>query len=539
MILFLLLINIAAANEVEITTTPSEPVLGESFNVTFKVLTEEGTDPVIRFDPSGVEVLGREETGISTKTTYMNGKLTVERSITIVYEMVAQKAGSVYLRNINVDLNGKNIKHNTVRIRVLSRARKAKDIMALAIVDKEEAFVGESILVRYYLYYKPQVSTTDVKKFPKLDKFLKRFHQEKTRPERVSFNGDIYTRSIIYTAQLYAEKPGKYKIDPISLGVNYLRGRSGGFGGFGFRQSARKTVTSDVVEINVKELPSENIPPSFTGLVGKHDFTLTLNKNKFLVNEPIEMKFTVSGPGALELYQSPKILNSDKLEEFDASNEFQINPNFDATKVFNITYLGRDQFSKEASTIAFSYFDPEALKYETVNLSLGSIQVSGTQARRRTNINPEVDSEVPRVVVPREESADLSPLYNLKNTYVYNKLYINIGLGIILLIFLVLKLLKYIEKFRLRDIDLLTLIKKEGLTYGRLHNLLRELGDGETMKEMVNSSSLSKGTKKHLLALVEKCEKMYQGNKDISKIKIKKSAIDEIHKALNQQNATQ
>jgi hypothetical protein len=537
MVLFFLLLNIASANEVEITTQPAEPVVGESFNVIFKVITEEGTDPVIRFDPSGVEVLGRQETGNSTKTTYMNGKLTVERSLTIVYEMVAQKAGSSYLRNINIDLNGKNIKHNTVRLSILSRARKPKDIMAVAIVDKEEAFVGESILVRYYLYYKPQVSSTEVKKFPKLDKFLKRFHQEKTRPERVNLDGEIYTRSIIYTAQLYAEKPGIFKIDPITLGVNYLRGRNGGFGGFGFRQSARKTVSSKVVEIQIKALPSDNIPPDFTALVGKHDFSLTLNKNKFLINEPIEMKFTVKGPGALELYQSPKILRSDKLEEFDASSDFQISSDFDATKVFNITYLGRDQFSKESSSIPFSYFDPESLRYVTVELPLGEISVSGIQTQGRTTQVPPMPSDTPRVVIPKDESLDLSPLYNLKNTYIYNKLYINIGLAIILLTFMFLSLYRIIQRYRLREIDILTQIRKNGLSYGRLHNLLREIGEGETMKEMVKSSELSKGAKKHLLTLIEKCENLYQGNKDISKIKIKKSVLDEIHKLLNKYHA--
>ena len=59
-----------------------------------------------------------------------------------------------------------------MRIIVLKTARRAKDIMAIAIADKESAFVGESIIVRYYLYNKIQVNTTDIKRFPKLSKFL-------------------------------------------------------------------------------------------------------------------------------------------------------------------------------------------------------------------------------------------------------------------------------------------------------------------------------------------------------------------------------
>jgi hypothetical protein len=141
-------------------------------------------------------------------------------------------------------------------------------------------------------------------------------------------------------------------------------------------------------------------------------------------------------------------------------------------------------------------------------------------------------------VLPKDDNIDLSPLYNLKNTYVYNKFYLNVGLAFILLVFLSLNLYRIIQRFRLREVDILTQIRKNGLSYGRLHNLLREVGEGETMKDMVKTSELSSGSKKHLLSLIEKCENMYQGNKDISKIKIKKSVLEEIHKLLNRYHAT-
>jgi len=175
---FLFSMTSAIGGEIKISVQPESPVMGESFNIVFKVITEDGTDPIVSFEPQGIEVLGKQETGISTKTTYINGKLTVERSITIVYEVVAQKSGTKYLRRIVAEVNGKKIKHRTYPVRVLSQAKKAAKILAVAIVDKESAFVGESILVRYYLYSKVQVSSTGIKKFPKLDKFLKRFHQE-------------------------------------------------------------------------------------------------------------------------------------------------------------------------------------------------------------------------------------------------------------------------------------------------------------------------------------------------------------------------
>ena len=77
--------------------------------------------------------------------------------------------------------------------------------MAIIIVALGIAFVGESILVRYYLYNRVTVNTTDIKKFPKLNKFLKRYHQERMVAEKVRYNGEIYTRRVLYTAQLLLE----------------------------------------------------------------------------------------------------------------------------------------------------------------------------------------------------------------------------------------------------------------------------------------------------------------------------------------------
>ena len=141
-------------------------------------------------------------------------------------------------------------------------------------------------------------------------------------PERVSHEGKLYTRRVLYTAQLYAQSPGVYKIDPITLGVSYnarSRNSLNNFGfGFNLGRLKTKSLRSKVVEVTVKALPIDGVPPSFTGLVGKHEFSLKVNKNKFITNEPIEVSLAVRGEGALELLEAPPILSSPSIEEFES-----------------------------------------------------------------------------------------------------------------------------------------------------------------------------------------------------------------------------
>jgi hypothetical protein len=536
----LLLSQLALADELKVVVDPREPLLGESFNVTFKVVTKNGTDPIINFNPQGLEVISRQETGISTRTSYMNGQLSVERSISITYEMVANKSGSTYLKNINVELNGNQIKHPTVRIMVLKTARRAKDIMAIAIADKESAFVGESIIVRYYLYNKIQVNTTDIKRFPKLSKFLKRYHQEKMRAERVQYNGEIYTRRIIYTAQLFAEKAGNYKVDPITLNVQFTQ-RSSRYNnlGFGFGKSRSKSVTSKPVLIEVKALPIENVPPHFTGLVGAHDFKLQLNKNKFVVNEPIEMKLTVLGEGALELYESPKILENTEVEQFDTNSDLVIGSDFTGTKTFNITYLGRESFDTGSKILPLSYFDTKKMEYVTVNLDLGSITVAGGQQVVRSQGNKVNEPQVKPIenISKPKVDLDLTPVYQFSNSYLYNKKYIFIFLLSIFIILISYKILIYFKRRMLLKPELYKLIEKEGVNYARLHKLISSLGQGSNMKDIVDKSNLSSGTKKYFHELIAKCELDYKNDSNVKTYKLKKKSLVEVIEILNDQNA--
>ena len=142
------------------------------------------------------------------------------------------------------------------------------------------------------------VNGKDIKKFPKLKGFVKRFIQYQPQPERVSMNNEIYERTALYSLILFPEDIGIVNIDPITVRLQYISVDSSNdpFGGMGFGLSPRsikvKTVSSPKVEVEVLALPTQNVPPSFTGLVGKHDFKLSINKTKFLVNEAIEAKLT-------------------------------------------------------------------------------------------------------------------------------------------------------------------------------------------------------------------------------------------------------
>jgi hypothetical protein len=378
LILLLLNINLTWANELKVEVAPNRPVAGEVFQVFFRIFTESGDEPNITFTPGSLEVVGKANQGISTRTVYANGKLTVTREITITYELIAPRVGNSYLRDIKVEVDGQVLRHPTIVLSVLKEPEEIPPLFVQADVPKKNLFIGEGVIVRYFLYSKVPINAVDIKKYPKLNHFLKRFLQEPDRSERVSVNGEVYLRTQIYAAKLFPESSGELKVDSLELTATYPVNQPGDpFASFGMGRSLKtKTFTSPAVKVQVIPLP-QPAPAHFTGLVGKHDFQLQFGQTKLIVNEPLELKLTVTGGGALENLEAPKFFENSALEEFESNGDLKITSADEATKIFDYTYLTRENIKIPGKTFVLHYFDPSQQRYVPVNVSLPEVEVAG------------------------------------------------------------------------------------------------------------------------------------------------------------------
>lgn len=529
LVTLLLLINIAFGASVEIEVSPKDPVIGESYNVIFTVKTPSGDDPIINFDLLNAEVLSREQTGISTRTTYINGKLSVERSITVNYEMTSTKPSFAYIRNIKVEINNEVVKHKTLRFKIYKEAKKLTNVFVRAEVDKSEVYLGESVIVRYYLYNRVRVLSMDIKKFPTLDKFLKRFHQETTATERVQLESGVYERRILYSAQLYSNKVGVSKIDPISVSVGYAtsssRGSNSPFSNFGFRsmQSRKKSLRSEPIEIKVKELPI-GLPKGFTGLIGDHKVEFKINKEKFLVNEPLEISLSITGPGALELYEEPSFFDTDLIENFDSTSDFVVNKDFTSTKNFKITYLARQGGIIPAKSYPFVTFDPKTLTFITRVIEIPEIKIAGTSISLK---NSQKENRIkPSKAAPQKvDRFNLDPVYKIKNTIVYNKVTILIIILLILTIIIGTYIYKKLSFKRTKEeLSIYMKVMKFGATYADFYELIQNIDKGSSLVDIISRSELPQSDKAELVTKLNLLDNAFESDKKL-KVKLSRKLV--------------
>lgn len=384
LIFLLITFQVFADDQLTVSLEPKKPIVNETFSLIFKVISSEAKSiEEIDFKSPGLTIVGQSQQGISTRTVYANGKLTVTRELTVLYELQAANYGMKFIRDIKVKVDGKVLSHPMVSFEVMKEPQVAPDVFVMADVAKTDVFVGEGIVARYYLYSKASVSNLDVKKYPKLNNFLKRYLQEPDRSERVSVDGQIYIRNLIYAAKLFPEKPGSLKIDPLSLSVTYSRTNlNDPFAFTNPRDLKTRTISSDTINLNVLPLPTP-VPSNFTGLVGKHQFSLRMNQNKLVVNQPLELVLSVSGPGALENFEAPKMIENKALEEFESNGELKIQDTDFATKIFTYTYLAAAPLELPSQKMKFSYLNPTTAQYEEVEVEREAVHVGG-QARNQS-----------------------------------------------------------------------------------------------------------------------------------------------------------
>ncbi len=511
--LFFIFSSIAFGDEVKVEFNPPKPVAGEVFQAYFRIFTDSEEEPAINFSPSNLEVVGKANQGVSTRTVYANGKLTVTREITVVYDLVGARAGTGSLREITVQTGNKTLRHPSMTVTILKEAEVAADVFVMADVPKKTLFVGEGITVRYYLYSKVPVQNLDVKRYPKLNGFLKRFIQEPERTERVSVDGHVFLRSQIYAAKLFPEKAGKLKVDALGLSATYPVSRAGDpFGAFGFsRELKTRTLSSETVSLEVNPLP-EPVPTHFTGLVGKHDFELEINQSRLIVNEPLELKLTVSGPGALENFEAPVLIKHSGLEEFESNGDLKIADSNMATKIFDYTFLPKENLKIPASQVTFSYLDPDSGKYVPTNLPVSEIVVAGgsTTPKAETERSAPADRDNSSPVVKDTPRTISGPV--LSDIPPWRRLFPYLN-GILALLSLVIALswvvkVKGIPHFASQTHIPVT-FRKGTFHFGEFARWMSPLinKSGKTPAVLIRESELDEETKKYFLSLLEKSEK--------------------------------
>ncbi|WP_288984928.1 BatD family protein [uncultured Flavobacterium sp.] len=391
--LFLLLVisTVSAQVKFEVQTDRDTYGLNERFPIAFSINNEGDNFQGPKF--SGFKAEGPFiNKGNQTSITVVNGKMTQKREITtqVIYYLTPTKKGTFTIGSATIEYNGTIYKSQPIKITITDpiqlpnyqgqnpRQRQqnydfGEGIHLVGELSTKNPHVNEPVTVIYKLYFPYNSSVSNFRNFqaPKYEDFWSQYiDMKQLRAEKGKYNGKDYGVVVLRKVILYPLEAGAKKIEPFKIDVDaeVPTGRSDWFGRLEMK-TVEKSLSTGIQTINVKPLPENGKPVSYTGAVGKYDFKVTPSKTTLKAGESLDLEVSVSGKGNLKLFTLPKPIVPSALEMYDPAHTENVQtPVTGMVGKISDKYTIIPQFKGKYTIkpIEFSYYDLASKSYKTI-----------------------------------------------------------------------------------------------------------------------------------------------------------------------------
>ena len=399
LLLFTLLGATASAQELTASVSPSTVAVGDQVQVTFSLNANGANFRAPTFTDFNV-LMGPNQ---STSMQITNGS--VSQSVIFTYVLQATKEGTFKFGSASVDVGGKKIVSNPLSITVVkgnpqskqqsgaqgnqpsnsATVAAGKNVFLKASIDKTNVYQGEGIVVTYKLYTKVNLVNYSISKLPSLNGFWSQdiVLQQQLQFHSENYDGASYKVAEIKKMVIFPQRSGILELDPMEgeviarMQVKRQQQRSNDpfdqffndpFFNFNQWQDAKVPLKSDLVKVNVHDLPS-NAPSSFNGAVGKFSVDVSLDKNETKAHEPVTLKIKISGKGNLKLIDPPKVDFPADFETYDpkiSSNITASASGVNGSKTFEYLVIPRIAGEYKIPVSGFSFFNLDKKQFETI-----------------------------------------------------------------------------------------------------------------------------------------------------------------------------
>jgi len=256
------------------------------------------------------------------------------------------------------------------------------------VVPRTEVYLHERIPVDVTLYV-GNIRAGDLQ-YPTLPAeglSLDKFPEPSQRQEVIE--GETF-QVIHFQTTAIPMRSGALTLGPAAERLNVFSRRRGG-GGFNdpffdrfFQDEDRHPyeVHSDPITLNVLPLPEQGKPPSFSGAVGSFTMHVAASPTELTAGDPITLRINLAGSGNLGDAAPPQVSNIDGFRTYEP----HVTSSGNDTKVFEQVLIPNDPNLRAVPPVRFSYFDPAARQYQTIESQPIALVVRAPQNAPRSEV---------------------------------------------------------------------------------------------------------------------------------------------------------
>ncbi len=385
---------------------------------------------------SDFQVIGGPNT--STNMQWVNGN--VSQSVTYTYVLKPKKEGIYKIAKASIQVSGVTMESNELSIEITKavaqpqaqqRQRNAfdpfaddpffnpqaqaepevskadleeqlkSDVFIKLVVNRNSVYKGEMLTANYRLYFRQNLSGFNVTKAPAFDGF---WSQEveldpQRRPTVEIINGKQYNVVDILQYNLYPQRAGNLTVplaEVQTVAQVSVRSKSRNFFddffSVGRVQQVPLNLKTNSAAIAVKDLPENGKPADYNGAVGKFNFEAKLSGAETKTDEPITYTIKISGNGNLKFIESPTVKMPESFEVYDPKTKESISnasSGMSGNKQYDYLIIPRQPGEYVIEGNSFSYFDPSAAKYVTIQSPEFTVKVTGEPSK---NVNAQASN---------------------------------------------------------------------------------------------------------------------------------------------------
>ena len=283
------------------------------------VLSYQITGPVgsIEEFPSVIEVPGLtiEYSGQSQRIAMRNGETLAEYAFR--YTVSANEKGDYEIPPQFFKVDGAQLEGPSVKVTVTEAAAPVEDEFTPNVqltVGKTEFWKGEVVPVQVAILVHPAVQPLSPF-FPQVrtPNFAVNRFDRSAGLEAREINGEVWRAwqmdSVMTALQAGAQTfgPAEFKAELLIPDAGFRRDA------FGRAQGSKSTraLTSNVISVNVKELPLEGKPADFSGAVGEFEIDLAASPVELSAGDPIAVEIGITGTGNFDALTPPTMASVD------------------------------------------------------------------------------------------------------------------------------------------------------------------------------------------------------------------------------------
>ena len=329
---------------------------------------------------------------------YING-----RSNSVYYQSLSgffMEPGSYVFGPVMVKTNKKSYKSNKLRVVVKGDRETSKEqkkstrpkstkkppIFAETRLSKSKIYRGEPIYLQSSVFSKKEFSKIRNYNPYKIDAKHDAFKINASKEldwVSVAIEGQEYLKLQFEENVVFINEPGEVTINPFEMLL-------AGYGSY--------AVKSEAKQIDVLDLPEENQPLSFSGLVGDFRLKVSLSDSNVKASDIVSLAVEISGNGNFHQMSMPSIKLPKTLELYSDAITTE---NYRITKSGfkgNIIYTYPIRVLKkkyiDIEPVEISFFDPKKKSYQVMrstNLVLNT-QLKDKKSKKNQNILKKPDS---------------------------------------------------------------------------------------------------------------------------------------------------